>query len=103
LRRKSGRKIVTTDLVEEIFSIQADEKSVNNPHEEEVLRKEKFKEVFSLIATLPEELRIPFILRIADEQSYQEIAENLDIPLQTVKNRIFKARQILRSQKGNSL
>ncbi|HAE39440.1 MAG TPA: RNA polymerase subunit sigma, partial [Candidatus Riflebacteria bacterium] len=36
-----------------------------------------------------------------NELPYQEIAEILDVPLQTVKNRIFKARGILREKREN--
>ena len=46
-----------------------------------------------------EDLRTPFILRVVNELSYQEIADMLSVPLQTVKNRIFKARTYLREKR----
>jgi DNA-directed RNA polymerase specialized sigma24 family protein len=39
------------------------------------------------------------MMRIMQDLSYEEIAENLELPLQTVKNRIFKARQMLRAKR----
>ncbi len=102
LRRKAGRSVTSTEVVEETLLGLKNEGGGGQP-QEEVLKKEKFQEVFDLIGKLPEEVRIPFILRVVDEQSYQDIAENLELPIQTVKNRIFKARQILREQKGSSL
>ncbi|HNW36854.1 MAG TPA: sigma factor-like helix-turn-helix DNA-binding protein, partial [Candidatus Ozemobacteraceae bacterium] len=60
---------------------------------------EEFRRTFQDILTLPEELRAPLILRVLQELPYEEIAEILDLPLQTVKNRIFKARQALRGKR----
>ncbi|MBF0406750.1 MAG: sigma-70 family RNA polymerase sigma factor [Candidatus Riflebacteria bacterium] len=64
--------------------------------------KEEFKSTFKDILLLPEEIRIPFLLRVIQELSYEEIAEILDIPLQTVKNRIFKARQALKEKRKSN-
>ncbi|MBF0546462.1 MAG: RNA polymerase sigma factor [Candidatus Riflebacteria bacterium] len=64
--------------------------------------KEEFKSTFKNILLLPEELRIPFLLKVLQEMSYEEIGELLDIPIQTVKNRIFKARQALKEKRNNS-
>ncbi|MDH3193039.1 MAG: sigma-70 family RNA polymerase sigma factor [Acidimicrobiia bacterium] len=47
------------------------------------------------INTLPAELREPYRLREAEELSYQEIADQLDIPLNTVRTRIHRARGIM--------
>ena len=49
------------------------------------------------IAQLPEKYREPLVLRHAAEMSYDEIAEALELPLGTVKTRVFRAREALRS------
>lgn len=49
------------------------------------------------IAKLAEKYREPLVLRHAAEMSYEEIAEALELPLGTVKTRIFRAREALRT------
>jgi RNA polymerase sigma-70 factor, ECF subfamily len=53
------------------------------------------KELRSILNTLSEATRIPFEMHF-DGFGYQEIAEKLDVPLGTVKSRIFFARQKLK-------
>lgn len=60
---------------------------------------EEFRKTFQNILALPEDLRVPLTMRIIQELPYEEIAEILELPLQTVKNRIFKARQALRGKR----
>ena len=53
------------------------------------------------INELPEKYREPIVLRHAAELSYEEIAEALELPLGTVKTRIFRARDALRKSLGD--
>jgi RNA polymerase sigma-W factor len=48
------------------------------------------------IATLPEHYRIIVILRHQEQMSYEEIADDLGIPLGTVKARIHRARNMIK-------
>ncbi|MBI3039729.1 sigma-70 family RNA polymerase sigma factor [bacterium] len=64
--------------------------------------KEEFRNIFSDMLGLSEDLRIPLFLRVLQEMSYEEIGESLDVPVQTVKNRIFKARKILREKRDST-
>ena len=48
------------------------------------------------LARLPEEPRALLWLREVEGQSYEELAEILEIPIGTVKSRLFKAREQLR-------
>ena len=82
--------------------LQFDMTKSNQLQPSEILeRKERLREITENIHKLAEEIRTPFLMRIMNDLSYQQIAKNLDLPLQTVKNRIFKARKILRSQREN--
>jgi RNA polymerase sigma-70 factor (ECF subfamily) len=45
---------------------------------------------------LPEEYRTVLVLKEMDGLKYEEIAETLDIPIGTVRSRIFRAREELR-------
>jgi RNA polymerase sigma-70 factor (ECF subfamily) len=50
------------------------------------------------IGDLPEKLRKPLVLREYEGLSYQEIAAALDLPLNTVRTRILRARRTLRDR-----
>jgi RNA polymerase sigma factor (sigma-70 family) len=51
-----------------------------------------------LIDSLPEHYRIVVMLRHQQDLSYEEIAEALELPLGTVKARIHRAREILKTR-----
>lgn len=57
--------------------------------------------VSAAIDELPEKYREPIILRHAADLSYEEIAEALELPIGTVKTRIFRARDALRQSLGD--
>lgn len=60
-----------------------------------VLKKEQHGQIIDALKTLPDEYRAALIMREWEEYSYQEISEVLDVPLGTVKSRIFSARKLL--------
>ncbi len=64
--------------------------------EKDSLRNELFLSVNSIIDELPEKYKVVINLRHKEDQSYEEIAVALDIPIGTVKARIFRAREILK-------
>lgn len=49
------------------------------------------------VATLPEHYRMIVILRHQEQLSYEEISDNLGIPLGTVKARIHRARNMIKN------
>lgn len=61
--------------------------------------REAFRQTFQEMLELSEEQRVPLLMRVLLDMPYQEIAETLDLPLQTVKNRIFQARKVLRERR----
>lgn len=52
--------------------------------------------VRNAIASLPDKLRIPLVLKDIEGFSYQEIAEATECEIGTVKSRIFRAREALK-------
>ncbi|MFQ5650100.1 MAG: RNA polymerase sigma factor [bacterium] len=69
-----------------------------------VLSEERTQLIETAIDELPENYKIAIILRHTQEKSYEEIAEILNIPLGTVKARIFRAREMLKKKlKGKIL
>lgn len=69
----------------------------NNP-EKELLDEELRKYVRRYVDSLPSKLRTVIILREVEEMSYEEIAEMLNIPIGTVRSRLFNARQIIKER-----
>lgn len=55
------------------------------------------KEIHRIVNGLPKEYRIPFAMHVSGFK-YREIADKLDLPLGTVKSRIFFTRQRLQEQ-----
>lgn len=53
-------------------------------------------DVMEALAGLPEALRVPFIMKYAARYKEREIAQALRLPLSTVKNRLSRARKLLR-------
>ena len=50
------------------------------------------------LQTVPEALRELFVLRHVNEFSYEEIADIKRLPVGTVKNRVFQAKELLRKR-----
>jgi RNA polymerase sigma-70 factor (ECF subfamily) len=55
------------------------------------------KEIRRVVNSLPKEYRIPFSMHVSGFK-YREIAEKLNLPLGTVKSRIFFTRQKLQEE-----
>jgi len=56
------------------------------------------RHVAQAMAALPPRLRIVAILALIEEQPLADIADALDIPIGTVKSRLFRATRALRTQ-----
>ncbi len=63
--------------------------------DKKVIKKERKQIVQDAIANLPEKYRAVIELRHMEEFTYDEIADELDLPLGTVKAHIFRARELL--------
>jgi RNA polymerase sigma factor (sigma-70 family) len=61
-------------------------------------RSEEERNANELIQSLPNHYRIVVVLRHQQDLSYEEIAEALNLPLGTVKARIHRAREILKTR-----
>ena len=61
-------------------------------------RSEEERRTEELIRSLPPHYRIVVMLRHQQDLSYEEIAESLHLPLGTVKARIHRAREILKTR-----
>ncbi len=54
-------------------------------------------DLYNAVRDLPEGLRIPFTLKYIAQYTEKEIAQIMHLPVSTVKNRLAKARKVLRA------
>jgi RNA polymerase sigma-70 factor (ECF subfamily) len=54
-------------------------------------------EIQAALAALPEEFRVPVVLCDVADQSYEQIAETLGVPVGTVRSRLHRGRRMLRA------
>lgn len=66
--------------------------------EQESEQRERRGEIESVVRALPSNYRELIILRHSQDLSYEEIVEVTGLPLGTVKNRLFRAREMMRQQ-----
>lgn len=66
--------------------------------EQESERKERRVEIETVVRALPANYRELIILRHSQDLSYEEIVDVTGLPLGTVKNRLFRAREMMRQQ-----
>ncbi len=63
--------------------------------EEELIKQQKIKHLKYVVSTLKPQYKKLIELRFFKEYSYEEIANELNIPLGTVKAQIFRAKELL--------
>ncbi|MBK7871057.1 MAG: RNA polymerase sigma factor [Saprospiraceae bacterium] len=88
--RQRKRRSTLNDYTNSDYWINSKPQVVNNIGESNVLA----EEIQALIDALEDWLKIPFLMYLQGYK-YEEIAEKMQIPLGTVKSRIFFARQKL--------
>ena len=91
--RKKQRRGEILDQSQELFLLNAGQGQINNAAEGNL----QLEELITIVESLPEELRKPFLL-FFQGYKYDEISQELDIPLGTTKSRIFQARKRMKKQ-----
>lgn len=91
--RKNTRKNEIVSTEDDITSAQLLQSAVKNNGDAKFVR----KDIDRAISKVPEAYTVPF-LRYFEGYKYHEIAEELNIPIGTVKTRIHMARQMLQKQ-----
>ncbi len=66
--------------------------------QQESEREERRVEIETVVRSLPAAYRELIILRHSQDLTYEEIVEVTGLPLGTVKNRLFRAREMMRQQ-----
>lgn len=95
-RRRRSRRVVEVPLEPDADIAHGLIARSGDPQEEAVA-KQMHEVVQSALATLSERLRPVLLLHDVEGMSYEEIANALNIPVGTVKSRLFLARERLQS------
>lgn len=88
--RKKVRRNMIIDQTPNNYYLNSGDRAVVNEGESNVA----FKELLSMVDRLPEDFRKPFMMAYKGFK-YEEIADELESPLGTIKSRIFFARKKL--------
>lgn len=88
--RKKVRRSLIIDQTPNNYYLNSGSEETGNEGEASVT----FNELMTLVDALPEDFRRPFMMAY-EGYKYDEIAEELDSPLGTIKSRIFFARKKL--------
>jgi RNA polymerase sigma-70 factor (ECF subfamily) len=95
LRRHAVREqAITTSVDGERREVTIESRRLTPEQESE--RKERRSEIESVVQLLPSSYRELIVLRHSHDLSYDEMAEVTGLPLGTVKNRLFRAREAMR-------
>ena len=89
--RKKVKANTIIDSTDNMFYINSGKNVIANSGEANIL----MKELQVMIAKLDDGIKIPFMMH-SEGFKYQEIADELSLPLGTVKSRIFFARKALK-------
>ncbi len=91
--RRGARQATVVDTTENLYLLNiAQDSGMETPE-----GSYSVSEISDSISDLPEEFRIPFSMHVAGYK-YNEIAEHMQLPLGTVKSRIFFARKKLQQR-----
>lgn len=97
--RKKSKEPERVDLpdVEDFYFLSESRKHSElgqNP-ENQVLSKFVKEDILAAIDRLPEEFRLVVVMNAVEGFAYQEIADILDIPIGTVRSRLYRGRKLL--------
>ncbi len=90
--RKKVKANTIMDSTDNLYYINSGKNSIANSGESNIM----MKEITTMVEELEESIKIPFLMHYQGFK-YQEIADHLDLPLGTVKSRIFFARKELKN------
>ena len=97
LRRHNGREQSLVSGIEgDTYELPIESRRPSPEQESE--RRERRIEIEGVVRSLPAVYRELIILRHSQDLTYEEIVEVTGLPLGTVKNRLFRAREMMRQQ-----
>lgn len=90
--RKKMKANTIVDSTENLFYLNSGTKTISNDADRNML----MDELVSMIDSLDDSIKKPFLMHF-EGYKYQEIADELGLPLGTVKSRIFFARKAMKN------
>lgn len=97
LRRNAGReRTISSGSENEPQHLTIESHGLSPEQQSE--REERRTEIEAVVRLLPTAYRELIVLRHSQDLTYEEIVEVTGLPLGTVKNRLFRAREIMRQQ-----
>jgi len=97
LRRMGGRELsLINGREDDLYEVPIDSGALTPEQESE--REERRVEIESVVRALPSAYRELIVLRHSQDLTYEEIVDVTGLPLGTVKNRLFRAREMMRQQ-----
>jgi RNA polymerase sigma-70 factor (ECF subfamily) len=97
LRRSSGReRSLITGTENDQFDLPLESEGLSP--EQQTEREERRGEIETVVRSLPTAYRELIVLRHSQDLTYEEIVDVTGLPLGTVKNRLFRAREMMRQQ-----
>jgi len=94
-RHRSASRLPLMSDLEDVGSVIA---SSDPDPAAAVIDGENRRMLLARLKELPEHYRTVVVLRFVEDLSYDEIAEMLDLPLGSVKTRIFRGRELLKQR-----
>lgn len=98
-RQRQRQRSFIGNLVERVWSRPTSAR----PADEQLAGEEQRRRMLEAIAALPDLYREPFVLRHLEDYSYQQIADVLGLPVDTVETRLVRARRLLRQRLSGKL
>jgi len=95
IRKRRGNLISLDQNQEDQESVSNSIQSSTPDPEEDMIKKQKVKLMHNVVTKLKPRYRRLIELRYFKEYSYEEIAQELDLPIGTVKAQLFRARELL--------
>ncbi|TYQ17663.1 UNVERIFIED_CONTAM: RNA polymerase sigma-70 factor (ECF subfamily) [Acetivibrio alkalicellulosi] len=80
--------------IEEVSNVQMD----NDSPEDQYIKKERRERINDELMNLPEKYRILIVLFHKNGLSYEEMSQVLDEPMSIIKNRMYRARLMLKDK-----
>ena len=97
MRRNAGRERSLINGTEsDNYDLPIESEGLSPEQQSE--REEQRVEIEAVVRSLPTAYRELIVLRHSQDLTYEEIVEVTGLPLGTVKNRLFRARDMMRQQ-----